>query len=56
MISTGGRFTTTYTLSGTTRSYTVTGLSNYSLIGVELVAVDANGDLGMPSVISFVTT
>jgi hypothetical protein len=51
-----GRFTTTYTLSGTTLSYTVTGLSNYSLIGVELVAVDANGDLGMPSVISFVTT
>jgi hypothetical protein len=46
----GGRFTTTYTVSGT-----VTGLSNYFVIGIELVAIDTNGNLGMPSLIKFVT-
>jgi hypothetical protein len=48
-----GRFTTTYTVSGKTRSYRLTHLDATSLIGVEVVAVDASGHQGMPAFITF---
>jgi hypothetical protein len=50
-----GRFTTIYTVSGTARNLKLTGLPRYSYIGVEVVAVDANGDLRMPTFITFVS-
>jgi ELWxxDGT repeat protein len=51
-----GTFTTTYTVSGTARNLKLTGLDRFSYITVEVVAVDANGDLGMPTFITFVST
>jgi hypothetical protein len=50
-----GRFTTTYTVSSTARSLKLTGLDRYSYITVEVAAVDAKGDLGMPTFITFVS-
>jgi hypothetical protein len=50
-----GTFTTTYTVSGKARNLKLTGLDRYSYITVEVVAVDANGDLGMPTLITFVS-
>jgi hypothetical protein len=50
-----GTTTTTYTVSKTARSLQLTGLARYSYITVEVVAVDANGDLGMPTFITFVS-
>jgi hypothetical protein len=48
-----GTVTTTYTVSGGTRKYRLTGLARWSLVTVEVVAVGASGDLGMPTFISF---
>ncbi|HEV3025184.1 MAG TPA: putative Ig domain-containing protein [Pirellulales bacterium] len=48
-----GVFTTTYTLAKAKRSLSLAGLDVSSLITVEVVALDANGDLGMPAIISF---
>jgi hypothetical protein len=50
-----GRTTTTYTVSGTARKLKVTGLPSYSWITVEVVAVDAKGDLGVPGLVGFVS-
>ena len=50
-----GRYTTTYTLSGSARKFVLTGLGASSLIGVQVIAVDAAGDLGIPQTISFVS-
>jgi N-acetylneuraminic acid mutarotase len=48
-----GRFSRTYTVSGLTRKYKLTGLDVSSLITVEVVAVDAHKHLGMPAFVSF---
>jgi hypothetical protein len=50
-----GTFTTTYTVPKTALSLQLTGLDRYSYITVEVVAVDAKGDLGMPKFITFVS-
>jgi hypothetical protein len=50
-----GVFTTTYTLAKFKRSLGLTGLDVSSLITVEVVALDAAGDLGMPAIITFVS-
>jgi hypothetical protein len=52
---TTGTFTTTYTVSGSTRQLNLTGLDVSSLITIEVVAVDSKGHLGMPTFITFVT-
>jgi hypothetical protein len=50
-----GVFTTTHTVSGKARSLRLTGLDRYSYITVEVVAVAANGNLGTPTIITFVS-
>jgi hypothetical protein len=50
-----GTFTTTYTVLGKARSLQLTGLDRYSYITFKVVAVAAHGNLGMPTIITFVS-
>lgn len=50
-----GRFTTIYSVPRSVKKFNLTGLSPSALITVQICAVDAAGQLGIPEIISFVT-